>query len=112
MVHGIGRIDVSGRIAARAVIGALGWRGGDWLTLTADAGVVTANRDPDAWLPCGLLPGDRVLLAVEPGDGTLTVYSLVLVHQAIPAHGTLRRCCFEMVREWDSACQGRCTPRV
>jgi bifunctional DNA-binding transcriptional regulator/antitoxin component of YhaV-PrlF toxin-antitoxin module len=41
---------------------------------------------------CGLLPGDRVLLAVEPGDGTLTVYSLVVVHQAIPAHGTLRRC--------------------
>jgi hypothetical protein len=48
VVHGIGRIDVSGRIAARAVIGALGWRGGDRLTLTADAGVVTANRDPGA----------------------------------------------------------------
>lgn len=46
VVHGGGRIDVSGRIAARAVIGALGWRGGDRLTLTADAGVVTANRDP------------------------------------------------------------------
>jgi hypothetical protein len=46
VVYGIGRIDASGRIADRAVISALGWRGGDRLTLTANAGVVTARRDP------------------------------------------------------------------
>ncbi len=83
VVYGIGRIDASGRIADRAVITALGWRGGDRLTLTADAGVVTARRDPGGMvtLPgrayiaipaalrrrCGLEPGDRVLLAAAPG---------------------------------------------
>jgi hypothetical protein len=46
VVYGIGRIDASGRIADRAVTNALGWRGGDRLTLTAEAGVVTARRDP------------------------------------------------------------------
>ena len=46
VVYGIGRIDSSGRIADRAVTTALGWRAGDRLTLTADAGVVTARRDP------------------------------------------------------------------
>jgi len=33
VVYGIGRIDASGRIADRTVISALGWRGGDQLTL-------------------------------------------------------------------------------
>ena len=47
MVYGFGRIDASGRVADRAVISALGWRGGDRLTLTADAGVMVARRDPD-----------------------------------------------------------------
>ena len=45
-VYGIGRIDASGRIADQSVITAMGWAGGDRLTLTADAGVVTARRDP------------------------------------------------------------------
>jgi hypothetical protein len=104
VVYGIGRIDASGRIADRAVISALGWRGGDRLTLTADAGVITARRDPGglvtlpgrAYLAipavlrrrCGLRPGDRVLLAAVPGDGTLTAYCLAVVDQAIRAHGS------------------------
>ena len=45
MVYGIGRLDASGRIADRAITSALGWCGGDRLTLTADAGVVIARRD-------------------------------------------------------------------
>jgi hypothetical protein len=45
-VYGFGRIDASGRVADRAVISALGWRGGDRLTVTADAGVMVARRDP------------------------------------------------------------------
>jgi hypothetical protein len=45
-VYGFGRIDASGRVASRAIIAALGWRGGDRLTLTAEAGVMVARRDP------------------------------------------------------------------
>jgi hypothetical protein len=43
---GIDRIDASGRVADRAITAALGWRGGDRLTLTAEAGVVVVCRDP------------------------------------------------------------------
>jgi hypothetical protein len=103
VVYGIGRIDASGRIADRAVISALGWRGGDRLTLTADAGVVTARRDPGGMITlparayitvpaalrrrCGLHSGDRVLLAALLHEDTLTAYSLAVVDQAIRAHG-------------------------
>ena len=102
-VYGIGRIDASGRIADQSVITAMGWRGGDRLTLTADAGVVTARRDLGGMVTiprrgyiaipaalrrrCGLEPGDRVLLAAAPADETLTAYSLAVVHEAIRAHG-------------------------
>ena len=40
VLYGFGRIDMAGRVADRAVISALGWRRGDRLTLTAEAGVV------------------------------------------------------------------------
>jgi hypothetical protein len=33
------------QVADRATIAALGWRGGDRLTLTTDAGVMIARRD-------------------------------------------------------------------
>jgi hypothetical protein len=101
VAYGIGRIDASGRIADRAVTTALGWNGGDRLTLTADAGVVTARRDPGGMITlqnrayiaipaalrrrCGLEPGDRVLLAAALEDDTLTAYSLAVVDQAIRA---------------------------
>jgi hypothetical protein len=51
LVYGIGRIDASGRVADRTITGALDWRTGDRLTLTADAGVVIVRRDPAAWSP-------------------------------------------------------------
>ena len=102
MVYGLARVDRSGRVADRTVTGALGWRGGDRLTLTAEAGVVTARRDPAGMaamtakpyivIPaalrrrCGLEPGDRVLLAAVPADDTLTAYPLAVVDQAIRAH--------------------------
>ena len=44
VVCGIGRIDASGRVADRAITSALGWRGGDPLTVTASAGVMVAPR--------------------------------------------------------------------
>jgi hypothetical protein len=43
-VYGLARIDASGRICERAIT-APGWADGDRLTLTAEAGVVTARRD-------------------------------------------------------------------
>ena len=45
----------------RAISSALGWRGGDRLTLTASAGVMVARRDPDGMItvpgwPCIVIP--------------------------------------------------------
>jgi AbrB family looped-hinge helix DNA binding protein len=105
VVYGLGRIDASGRVADRAIISALGWRGGDRLTLTAEAGVMVARRDPDGVVTvparpyivipaavrrrCGLRAGDRVLLAAVPADDTLAAYSFAVVDQAMRAHGPL-----------------------
>ena len=102
VVYGLARVDRSGRVADRSVTGALGWRGGDRLTLTAEAGVVVIRRDPSglvtlpprSCLPipaalrhrCGLLPGDPVLLTAVPAEDTLTAYSLAVVDQALRAH--------------------------
>ena len=106
-VYGIARIDASGRICEQAIITALGWAGGDRLTFTADAGVVTARRDPGGMLTlpasgyitipaalrhrCGLEPGDQVLLAAPLGEDALAAYCLAVVDQAIRAHGALPR---------------------
>lgn len=100
--YGIGRIDASGRVSDRAVTCALGWRGGDRLTLTADAGVVVARRDPGGMsvLPpreylvipaalrrrCGLRAGDLVLLAAVPGQNALAAYPIAVVDKALRAH--------------------------
>ncbi len=102
VAYGFGRIDASGRVADRATIAALGWRGGDRLTLTAEGGVMTARRDsggmvtvpsrPYIVIPaalrrrCGLRPGDHVLLVAWPGEDTLTAYSFAVVDQALRAH--------------------------
>ncbi len=106
VVYGIARIDASGRICERAVVTALGWSGGDRLTFTADAGVVTARRDPGGMVTvpasgyitipaalrrrCGLAAGGQVLLAALPDSGTLVAYSLAVVDQAIRAHGSFQ----------------------
>jgi hypothetical protein len=88
VVYGLAHVDRSGRVADRTVTGALGWRGGDRLTLTAEAGVIVIRRDPSGLvtLPprscvpipaalryrCGLHPGDPVLLTAVPAEDTLT----------------------------------------
>ena len=90
VVYGFGRIDASGRVADRATIAALGWRGGDRLTLTADAGVMIARRDPGGMVTvparsyivipaalrsrCGLRAGDHVLLAAVTREDVLAAY--------------------------------------
>ena len=107
MVYGFGRIDASGRVADRVIIAALGWRGGDRLTLTADGGVMIARRDPGGMVTvparpyvvipaalrrrCGLRAGDHVLLAASPGEDTLAAYSFAVVDQALRAHAPATR---------------------
>jgi hypothetical protein len=102
VVYGFGRIDASGRVADRVTIAALGWRGGDRLTVTAEAGVMIARRDPGGMVTvparpyvvipaalrrrCGLRAGDHVLLAASPGQDTLAAYSFAVVNQALRAH--------------------------
>ena len=103
VVYGLGRVDSSGRICDQAIVTALGWAVGDRLTLTAEAGVVTARRDPGGMVAmtakpyivipaalrrrCGLQPGDRVLLAAVPAGDVLAAYPLAVVDQAIRARG-------------------------
>src|SRR6266566_4385152 len=107
VVYGFGRIDASGRVADRATIAALGWRGGDRLTLTAEAGVMIARRDPGGMVTvparpyivipaalrsrCGLPAGDYVLLAAVPSEDTLAAYSFTVVDQAMRAHAPFPR---------------------
>ena len=98
-------MDESGRVADRAMTSALGWRPGDRLTLTADAGVLFARRDPVGMVTmagkpylvipaalrrrCGLRPGDRMLLAVFPARNTSAAYSLAVVDRALRAHAAV-----------------------
>jgi hypothetical protein len=102
VVFGFGRINASGRVADRVTIAALGWRGDDRLTLTAEAGVMIARRDPSgmvtvpsrSWVAipaalrrrCGLRAGDHVLLAASPSQDMLAAYSFAVVDQALRAH--------------------------
>jgi bifunctional DNA-binding transcriptional regulator/antitoxin component of YhaV-PrlF toxin-antitoxin module len=103
--YGTGRVDASGRVAERAVTRALGWRGGDRLTITASDGVVVARRDPHGMvaLParaclvipsavrrrCGLRRGDVVLRAAFPGQDALAAYPIAVVDRALRAHAPL-----------------------
>ena len=105
-MYGIARIDASGRICERAIVAALGWAGGDLLTFTADAGVVTARRDPGGMVTmlasgyitipaalrrrCGMESGDQVLLAALPDQDSLAAYCLAVVDEAIRAHGSFQ----------------------
>jgi hypothetical protein len=101
VVYGFGRIDASGRVTDRVTIAALGWGGGDRLTLTGEAGVMIARRDPGGMMTvptrpyivipaalrsrCGLRAGDYVLLAASPGEDMLAAYSFAVVDQAMRA---------------------------
>ena len=62
VVYGFGRIDASGRVADRVTIAALGWRGGDRLTVTAEAGVMIRAPRPGRH-------GDRAVPAVRGDPG-------------------------------------------
>ena len=102
VVYGFGRIDAPGRVADRVATAALGWRGGDRLIVTADAGVMIARRDPAGMVTvpsrpysvipaalrrrCGLRAGDHVLLAASSGQDMLAACSFAVVDQAMRTH--------------------------
>ncbi|WP_343947281.1 AbrB/MazE/SpoVT family DNA-binding domain-containing protein [Pseudonocardia zijingensis] len=83
-------LDRGGRIADRAVLAALGWTAGTRLRVDVARSHLTLQKADDGplpvkdhrflWLPAatrhqlGLRPGDRVLLAAEPGRRTLVSY--------------------------------------
>jgi hypothetical protein len=73
-VYGFDRIDASGRVADRATIAALGWRGGDRLTLTADAGVMIACRDPGGIVTMPTRPYVVIPAALRRRCGLVTRY--------------------------------------
>ena len=117
VVYGFGRIDASGRVADRATIAALGWRRGDRLTLTAEAGVMIARRGPGGMVTvparpyvvipaalrhrCGLRAGDHVLLAASPGEDVLAAYSFAV---------WTRRCGHTPRSPARGGCRDRCEP--
>src|SRR5438105_512226 len=88
--YGLATIDCHGRIADNMVIRALGWapgtrldiheNGGLGLVLADRQGVFSVTGQGHVRLPatvrhwCGLVPGDRVLLAGDPAQGLLVVH--------------------------------------
>ncbi|MGC4854507.1 AbrB/MazE/SpoVT family DNA-binding domain-containing protein [Micromonospora sp. DT4] len=89
-VYGLAAIDVSGRIADRMIVRALGWGCGTRLHIYESAGLIVVRLDPQGvftltgqghlHLPaavrkwCGLKPGDRLLLAADRDGGVLVVH--------------------------------------
>ena len=100
-MYGLAHVDRSGRVADQTVTGALGWRGGDRLTLTAEAGVVVIRRDPSGLvtLPPGPADGivrpDAVGRNRLPGDTQLGVRSCraaAFADDAAQAQAALDQC--------------------
>jgi len=99
VVYGLAAIDDRGRVADRVVLRSLGWSAGLRLDIRETAGVLTVTVDPDGGyqitnqgnlrLPaslrhrCGLAPGDRVLLAADPGRSRLAVYPPAALDSAL-----------------------------
>jgi hypothetical protein len=89
-VYGLAAVDCRGRVADHAVVTALGWvpgtrlnirESGGLLVIRTDAhGVFSVTNQGHLRLPapvrhcCGLVPGDRVLLAADPQRGLLIVH--------------------------------------
>jgi hypothetical protein len=91
LVYGLSALDDRGRLADRTIMQTLGWFAGLHLTITETRGLlvirsqehgefhVTGQGHLRVPAPlrhrCGLEPGDRVLLAADPRQGQLVIYS-------------------------------------
>ncbi len=89
-MYGLAAVDCRGRVADRAVVGALGWVSGTRLDIGESGGLLVVRADAHGGfsltrqghlrLPatvrrgCGLISGDRVLLVADPARDLLVVY--------------------------------------
>lgn len=98
--HSMGRVDRSGRIAARSVLDGLGWSPHDRLSFSLAFGVVVIRRDQaggTVTLPgraclgipstirarCGIEPGHSVLLTAVLSHDLLLAYPETVLEQMI-----------------------------
>lgn len=99
MVYGTAAIDCNGRVAEATVIGALGWTPCTRLSIRENGGLVLVAADRQGVfrltghghlrLPatvrhwCGLVAGERLLLAADPTAGLLVVHTPAAVDAMI-----------------------------
>ncbi|MEO3781521.1 hypothetical protein ABGB16_33045 [Micromonospora sp. B11E3] len=102
LAFGMARLDRSGRLSARELLGVLGWRPGSRIDIGVVAGVLVAASASAGrhvvrgrgglCLPaavrqmCGLLPGVPVLLAASPSQQVLVVHSVGTVARLLTEH--------------------------
>ncbi len=106
VVYGLAAVDCRGRVADHTVVTALGWVPGTRLDIretqrllvirTDTHGVFSVTKQGHLRLPatvrhcCGLLPGDRVLLAADPARDLLIVHSPAALDDMLaPRHAGL-----------------------
>ncbi|MFD2415431.1 AbrB/MazE/SpoVT family DNA-binding domain-containing protein [Amycolatopsis pigmentata] len=105
-VYGLAAVDCRGRVADRAVFGALRWVAGTPLAISVTHGVLLISTDPSGVfgmtsqghlrLPapvrkcCSLSPGERVFLAAYPDRGVLLVHPPTVLDTLLAqTHATL-----------------------
>jgi hypothetical protein len=108
VVFGLGRLDGSGAVPARAVLKALNWRPGRGIVFRVEVGlvVVASSRRGAARVPakgnlvvpalvrhrCRMLGGEQVLVAGLPEQDLLVIYSREKLNDMVAAyHDALRQ---------------------
>jgi hypothetical protein len=101
VVYGLAAVDCRGRVADHAIIAALSWLPGTRLDIHESRGLLLVRPDAHGVfsvtnqghlrLPaavrhcCGLLPGDRVLLAADPARDVLIVHPPAVLDDLLAA---------------------------
>jgi len=91
MAYGMGRVDASGRVANRDIVGALRWQPGDRLEIVPTSAAIVMRACPNGMFAvrhrhCIVIPvtarrrhnigpGDHVLLAAAPEYGVVIVHA-------------------------------------